>query len=184
MKASEQLVAEHQAIKLMLSILEQICQRLESGRDVDTQHLERILEFIKVFADKCHHGKEEDLLFPALEEFGIPRAGGPIGVMLVEHDTGRNYVRGMTEAVARYKAGDRQAAAQLVENARNYISLLTQHIAKEDNILYPMGDAHLTEKKQEKLLAEFERIERERIGVGKHEEFHQLLEHLRRIYLQ
>jgi hemerythrin-like domain-containing protein len=82
------------------------------------------------------------------------------------------------------KAGDRKASSAIVENARNYIALLTQHIDKEDHILYPMADVHLSEERQKGLVEEFERVEREEIGVGKHEEFHQLLEHLREVYLK
>ncbi len=79
MTPTEQLKEEHQGIQLMLSILEKVCQRLESGGKVETGHLEKVLEFIQVFADKCHHGKEEDLLFPEMEKAGIPKEQGPIG---------------------------------------------------------------------------------------------------------
>ena len=182
MKPTEQLKEEHRAIKLMLRIAEKVCEKLESGEQVDPEHLERIVEFIRVFADKCHHGKEEDLLFTAMEEAGIPKKGGPIGVMLTEHDIGRGYVKGMSEAIAKYKAGDRKASSEIVRNARSYIALLNQHIDKEDNILYPMADMHLSEGKQEELLEEFEKVERERIGAGKHEEFHKLLDHLEAVY--
>jgi len=184
MKPTEQLKEEHQAIKLMLRISERVCEKLESGEKVNPEHLEQIVEFIKLFADKCHHGKEEDLLFVAMEEAGIPKKGGPIGVMLTEHDMGRGYVKGMSEAVAKYKAGDRKASSAIVGNARKYIILLTQHIDKEDNILYPMADMHLSEERQEELLEEFERVEREKIGAGKHEEFHDLLNHLKAVYLK
>jgi len=182
MRPPEQLEEEHKAIKLMLRISEKVCEKLESGEEVNPEHLEQIVEFIKVFADKCHHGKEEDLLFTAMEEAGIPKKGGPIGVMLTEHDMGRGYVKAMSEAVAKYKGGDRKVSSAIVGNARNYIALLTQHIDKEDNILYPMADMHLSEERQKELLEEFERVEREKIGVGKHEEFHELLNHLREVY--
>jgi hemerythrin-like domain-containing protein len=184
MKPTEQLKEEHQVIKLMLRIAEKVCEKLESGEEVDPEHLERIVEFIRVFADKCHHGKEEDLLFAAMEEAGIPRKGGPIGVMLTEHDMGRGYVKGMSEAIARYKAGDGKASTAIAQNARDYIALLTQHIDKEDNILYPMADMHLSEDQQKELLEGFERVEHEEIGVGKHEQFHKLLEHLKQVYLK
>ncbi len=184
MRPTEQLKEEHQAIKLALQILDGICRKLESDEEVDPKHLEQMLDFIRVFADRCHHGKEEDKLFPAMEEAGIPRNGGPIGVMLLEHDLGRNYVKAMGQAVVRYKAGDRRSSSEFVENARNYIALLTQHIEKEDNILYPIADHHLSKGKEEELLEEFEVVERERVGIGKHEEFHKLLETLKRVYLR
>jgi len=183
MTPTEQLKEEHQAIKLMLSILEGMSQKLEAGQAVSTEHLEQSLEFIRLFADKCHHGKEEDVLFPAMEAAGIHKEGGPIGVMLAEHDAGRGYVQGLAEAIARYKAGDRQAATAITTNARSYIALLNQHIFKEDNILYPMADMRLSPARQARMLEEFEGIERERLGPGKHEELQRILEHLQGVYL-
>lgn len=183
MNFAEQLKEEHEAIKLALQIMEQVCRKLDAGKPVSPEHLDGILEFIKVFADRCHHGKEEDLLFPAMEAAGIPREGGPIGIMLMEHDTGRGYVRGMAKGAAGLKDNQAGAAARFSENARNYISLLTQHIDKENDILYPMAEMHLSKEKQSQLLREFERVELERVGRGKHEEFHKFLEKMKGLYL-
>ncbi len=184
MKATEQLKAEHAGIKLMLEVLEEICKRLEAGKRVDTNHLEHIIEFIQVFADKCHHAKEEDLLFPAMEKAGVLKEGGPLGVMLAEHKEGRDYALMMKEAVMGYKAkADEEAALKFIKNARNYINLLSRHIDKEDNLLYPMADASLSKNKQEELSEKFERIEIERIGSGMHERFHVFLDYLREAYL-
>lgn len=183
MKPTEQLKNEHEAIKLMMAVLEKICLKIESKENVPAEHLERIVEFIKVFADKCHHAKEEDLLFVAIEEAGIPREGGPTGVMLMEHDMGRGYVKELAEAIEKYKTGDIDASSKIIESARNYINLLTPHIDKENNILYEIADAHLSEEKQKELLEKFETLEKEKIGLGKHEEFHKLLDNLRGIYI-
>jgi len=183
MRPTDQLKEEHRTIELMLNILGRVCERIESGEKVNPEHLERMLDFIGVFVDKCHHAKEEDQLFPALQEAGIPKQGGPVSVMLSEHNLGRNYVHGMSEAFKKYKENDQKAPFQFVENAKSYVALLGQHIVKEDVILYPMADDRLSEKKQEELIEQFEIIEHERIGVGKHEEFHKLLHDLRDIYL-
>ncbi len=72
MKPTEQLKEDDELIKTMLKVLEAICSRLENTKDLPREHLDNVIEFIKVFADKCHHGKEEELLFPAMEEAGIP----------------------------------------------------------------------------------------------------------------
>ncbi|MEW6062947.1 MAG: hemerythrin domain-containing protein [Nanoarchaeota archaeon] len=184
MGAIEQLKKEHEAIKLMLKIFGKICDRFEAGKKVSSKHLEQILEFIRVFADKCHHSKEEYILFPEMVKAGIPKEGGPIAVMLMEHDTGRSYVKNIAEAVVKYKKGDSKSSDKIVENARNYIALLTEHIEKEDNILYMMADMHIPEKKQKELLEKFEEIENKRIGHGKHEEFHKMLKDLKKIYLK
>jgi hemerythrin-like domain-containing protein len=184
MTPTEQLKEEHRAILLMLEVLEKICKKLKSGEKIDPEHLEKIIEFIRIFADICHHGKEEDLLFHALQEAGVAKEGGPIGVMLLEHSRGRDYVKGMSEAVAKYKLGESGVSSEIIENARGYIALLSQHIRKEDYILYLMAEMRLSKKKQDELLEEFEKVEEEKIGKGKHEEFHQLLKNLREVYLK
>ena len=183
MKPTDILKEEHGGIKVMLGILGRMADSLEGGRDVDSAHLEQAVDFIRTFADTCHHGKEEDYLFAEMEKAGIPQQGGPIAVMLAEHATGRAYVKGLAEAVARYGDGDKAAVPAIVQNARNYIALLRAHIEKEDNILYPIADRSLTEEQQEKLLACFEDVERERIGPGKHAEYHRMLERLSGVYL-
>ncbi len=183
MKPTEQLKEDHEAIKLMLKIMAAISDKLDNGDSVEPDHLERIIDFIRTFADKCHHGKEEDLLFPAIEEAGIPRNGGPTGMMLVEHDEGRGYVKEMADAAEKYKSGDNGAAKNFAQNARNYINLLAQHIDKENNVLYFIADSHVSAEKQAELAAQFEKVEREKIGPGKHEEYHRLLHQLEEKYL-
>src|SRR5512141_1564626 len=180
---TEQLKEEHAGIKLMLDILAKVCGRLESGESVDQRHLDQILEFLKVFVDKCHHAKEEDILFPAMERSGIPVEGGPIGVMLAEHRSGREKIKGMSEAADRLGRGDRSASSQFVQNARSYIELLLEHIETENEILYPMADGSIPEKTQQTLLADFDKVEEERVGHGKHEEFHRMMDRMRTIYL-
>jgi hemerythrin-like domain-containing protein len=184
MTPTEQLREEHQGITLMLKILEKVCTKMEAQEKVNPEHLESIVDFFRVFADKCHHGKEEGLLFPEMEKAGMARAKGPIGVMLAEHTQGRAYVRAMGEAATRYKQGEPRGRTEFAENARNYITLLTQHIQKENNVLFPMGDRVLAKEKQEKLVEDFEDLERQRIGVGTHESFHELLHQLQEIYLK
>lgn len=183
MTATEQLRREHEAVILVLSILDKFLRRLGDGREVNPEHFGQVLEFIQVFADKCHHGKEEEFLFPALEAAGIPKSGGPLGVMLDEHARGRELIRQIAAAWRKYQSGDRAAAAGLIAGVRNYIALLNDHIFKEDNVLFPMAEARLSADTQEKLLREFDRLEVERIGAGKHEQFHKTLEVLKKNYL-
>ncbi|MFQ5980769.1 MAG: hemerythrin domain-containing protein, partial [Candidatus Heimdallarchaeota archaeon] len=149
------------------------------NQSVDPNHLDQMIDFIRIFADKCHHGKEEDLLFVAMEKVGIPRDGGPIGVMLSEHTIGRNFVKGMAEATEQLNG----QKAKFVENARGYVQLLREHIMKEDNILYPMANQRFTDENQKELLKQFADVEKTVIGEGKHEEYYKLLEHLKSVYL-
>lgn len=98
MKAIEELKNEHRGIQLMLRILERIAGKAEGGEPVRQDHLSGILEFLTIFVDKCHHGKKEDFLFPALEAAGVQKTGGPIGLMLQEHEAGRLLVAKIRDA--------------------------------------------------------------------------------------
>jgi hemerythrin-like domain-containing protein len=183
MKPTQELSHEHQAILQMIQILGKISDKLEAGEKVDVTHLEKAVDFIKIFADKCHHGKEEDLLFPAMEKAGIPRTGGPLGVMLHEHTEGRGYVKALSDSIPGIKKGEAASARRFAESARNYGALLSQHIQKEDQILYPMADARLSRGQQNELEACFADVEEKVIGHGKHEEYHRLLKELEAVYL-
>jgi hemerythrin-like domain-containing protein len=179
MAPAEQLKEEHEGISLMLRILEKVCAKMEAKEKVDLGHLERISQFFKIFVDQCHHGKEEDLLFPAI----IPMEQKLIGLLLGEHSQGRSYVRAMGQELTRMKKLEGLTWVGYAANAQKYIAIMTQHIQKEDNVLFPMFDRLLGKKKQMELVEGFEDLERKKIGEGIHEEFHKLLDELKEIYL-
>lgn len=176
MKSVDVLMHEHRVIEKGLTILEAVAERVGRGETVPADKVESLLDFFRTFADKCHHGKEEGMLFPELEAKGIPREGGPIGVMLLEHEEGRNLQRRMREAAS--DLGKEENRREFVNAARDYIALLRQHIWKEDNVLFQMAQQVLTEADDERLAEQFERHEREEIGEGVHEHFHQLIHRL------
>ena len=184
MNAINELLSEHEAVRLTLIILKKIAQRIdETGRISDTEHVEQLFEFFSTFVDRCHHGKEEELLFPALEQVGISREGGPVGVMLKEHQQGRDLVAKMKNDLSRYRDGGDNAALNFKKHADAYIALLDFHIEKENNVLFPMAIKHLPENMLVEMKNGFDKIESEKIGVGKHEDFHQMLDALKRIYI-
>lgn len=183
MNPIEELKTEHRAVEASLRILESLCRKIENqGKIPEPAHIDQLLEFFAVFVDTCHHGKEEALLFPALEAHGVPREGGPIGVMLAEHVTGRNHIKGMRQALADYKGGRPAASADFVRHARGYTELLHQHIYKEDNVLFQMADQRLPAKVKNELTQGFVRIEEEKVGAGKHDAFHRMLAELGKVY--
>ncbi len=167
---------------LALSILEKLCQRLADGEEVNTEHFGQVLEFIQAFADQCHHGKEEQFLFPALEAAGIPKAGGLLGVMS-EHEQCRVLIGQLAACWQKHRSGDRTAAAAVIASARNYSAFLHAHIFEENNVLFPMAEACLSADSQRRLLEQFERLEIECIGAGRHEQFHKTLDFLKQTYL-
>jgi len=173
---TEVLKEEHRVIERMLRILDVACEKLEKGEEVSPGIFRRAIDFIRTFADRCHHGKEEETLFPLVEQRGIPF--GPTAVMRMEHEQGRGFVKALAEALGRYEQGNKNAKAAIMENARGYTQLLAQHIPKEDNVLYPLAERILGPSDQEELLEKFEEIERERIGEGKHHEYTHLVEEM------
>ncbi|MBI5519371.1 MAG: hemerythrin domain-containing protein [Desulfovibrio sp.] len=184
MTATEDLRAEHEGILRMLAILEAVAVRLGDGKDVPAEHLAGMLDFLKTFADKCHHGKEEDILFPALEAAGLARDSGPIGVMLREHTIGRGHIRAMALALELMEPGGARAPVESFRaEALAYVELLAQHIAKENNVLFVMAERLLGEDALTRMHGAFERLERERIGPGRHEAFHAMLDDYSAQYL-
>ena len=176
-KATDVLKREHRIIERVLLAVEKLTKI--SGA-IPVEPWEKAIDFIRNFADKCHHLKEEGLLFPALEEHGIPREGGPIGMMLMEHEEGRGYVRAMAAALSGAKQDPAAAKTKLDENARAYVRLLKQHILKEDEILFNLADDVLKPEEQKELLREFEEHEAREIGPGVHEKYLKIAQELER----
>ncbi len=177
-KAIEDLKHEHEAILSALAILDKIAESIDRGSAPGKTDLRNFIGFLKEFADKCHHGKEEGMLFPALVKAGIPERGGPIGVMLSEHVQGRNLIAQMEASIV--SAVDQRAFATA---AKQYSSLLQDHIRKENNVLFPMAEKTLDGAVLEKLYGSFEEHEEKVIGQGRHEELHKILKELKAKYL-
>jgi hemerythrin-like domain-containing protein len=162
--AIKELMDDHQIILRMLRALNGMCLRMGEGKTVPLSDLDSALDFIKTFADYCHHGKEEDLLFPAMGEVGFPKQGGPVGVMLMEHEQGRALVKSLSAALERVRSGEAAALKDVARAVTGYSSLLSEHIGKEDNILYPMAMEALPEARWAIMKKEFDRVEAERMG--------------------
>jgi hemerythrin-like domain-containing protein len=180
--ATEQLRHEHEAITLALLILERLCQRLASGEQVNPEHFGQVLEFIQLFADQCHHGKEEEFLFPVLQAAGIPNLDRMLDVMN-EHEHSRSLIRQLAAAWQRHRSGDPAAARLVITSARDYSTFMHDHISKENRILLPIAEAHLSTDGQRQLLENFERLEIEYIGAAGREQFQRTLDSLKQTYL-
>ncbi len=139
-----ELKREHRIIERVLAVLEALVERARRGGGFESDAFSRAVQFFRLFADACHHAKEEDLLFPVLEKRGIPREGGPIGVMVEEHRLARSYTREMGNALTELESGDPGAEERFLAAADEYLSLLGNHIDKEDNVLFRMGDEAMT----------------------------------------
>lgn len=173
-RATDVLKAEHRVIESVLNAAE----RMLDQENIDRDFFLGTIDFLRNFADGCHHAKEEEEMFPVLESAGIPREGGPIGCMLHEHEQGRALIRAMAGALDAAAAGDPQSRQMLHRAAVQYIQLLRQHIAKEDNVLFFMADKVLDHSQQQHLLARFRNTEQEGGACGTHNRYVALAEEL------
>jgi hemerythrin-like domain-containing protein len=180
MEATDILMAEHRIIERVLTSLETATQRVQQGEQVRPGFFLDATDFVKGFADGCHHKKEEGVLFKAMVDNGMPAQAGPIAVMLAEHEQGRTYTRALRAAATQLQDGDASASGAVVANARGYAMLLRQHIAKEDGILFPMADSVIPPAEQGLVSEGFERVEHEETGAGVHEKYLALAEALER----
>jgi hemerythrin-like domain-containing protein len=176
----QDLTDEHGGIIVMLDIMKKVAIRLKDREEVKKEHLEKIVEFLSNFADKCHHGKEEGILFPEV----VKNVSNLylVNELLGEHKTGRDYIRGIAESLKFYETGSPDAY-HIATNMEGYIYLLTEHIKKEGKSLFPIIEKQIPESVQQKIEEEFEVLERDVIGEGKHEEYHGWLKDLKKIYL-
>ncbi len=157
-KISDILTEEHKNILRFIDTLLKECDQIENGKSVDKEFFKNAIDFIRNYADKFHHAKEEELLFKEMNKCADDGClhCNPVEQMIFEHDEGRNFVKEMEKGV---ESNDKK---RVVENARGYSGLLQQHIFKEDNILYPMAESALTDDVKKKMIKEFIEIENKR----------------------
>ncbi len=140
MEATHCLRKEHQVILNMLDCFELALREAHESATIDRETFASFLEFFHGFADRCHHCKEEDRLFPCLVKGGLPKDSGPIGVMLAEHKEARQLVALMENQLNDAASGNADAQKTLLGHGDDYISLLRAHIVKEDLVLFNMAD--------------------------------------------
>lgn len=140
METTKCLREEHQLIKKVLTCFSMALRESQDSHAVNGELYNQFTEFFRGFADKCHHCKEEDKLFPQMESCGIPREGGPIGVMLMEHEQARQLIKVISDNIEGAAAGNEKNFDSLILNGGKYIALLSGHIDKEDHCLFGMAE--------------------------------------------
>jgi hemerythrin-like domain-containing protein len=184
MNPLQTLMDEHRVIERVLDAMEQFLDRCYRTAVADCQtELLRFVDFIQNFADKCHHGKEEDILFAEMVKAGFPREAGPLGVMLHEHDQGRAFVRELKRLGTQkgpWTDGDRE---ELSTAASGYIGLLRQHISKEDGVLYPMAESQLPADAMRSISQRFREFEQNQAGASEQKRLRRLADELAGRYL-
>ena len=161
MEATQCLRDEHQIILKVLECFEIAIREAREANTVTRATFGPFVEFFRGFADKCHHCKEEDRLFPKMEGVGIPREGGPIGVMLAEHERGRLHVRTIDGLLDAAEGEDADAVNGVLLNGAQFLAMLREHIDKEDHCLFGMADQLIQSNALTELTTAYTEAERE-----------------------
>jgi hemerythrin-like domain-containing protein len=150
------MMQEHQLILRMITLVEKNTERMEDGTFDDWNFYLDAMDFVRNYADRFHHAKEEDVLFVELVKNGMPKKSSPIEAMLIEHDQGRDFILKLEQAVLKTIAGATDQKPIIAVQAKGYAALLRDHIEKEDQILYPLAERVLPAEVRERMLTAYE----------------------------
>lgn len=171
------MVEEHGYIKRMLVVIRKYCYRVLKNENVDYADFFDMIDFVRNYADKHHHGKEEAILFNKMvNELGPIAEKLVKHGMLVEHDFGRLYMQELEIAVKKVQTGDDEAKLDVIANAISYTHLLYRHIDKEDGVVYKYAKNNLSKESLEALDKECERVEVEATNNEVQRKYIKLLE--------
>ncbi|BBD07239.1 PAS domain-containing protein [Desulfovibrio ferrophilus] len=164
------LIAEHELIERAMAVLKANLELVEQAGH-DSLQLKRALDFLLEFGDRIHNVKEEQFLFPKMQERGIPVEGGPLGVMLMEHEAERELLGRMAASVDGLKGVAPEARRTFVQEGLDYLKVRAEHIWKENDVLYPMGRKVLSEADADVLLESFLALDVQVYGEGAQENY-------------
>ena len=165
---------EHRVILRTVDMMAALAKNLEAGRPVEADVLRDIVHFLRMYADKYHHGKEETHLFTLLAARGVPTQGCPLGALTAEHQEGRALVTELAQAVETYAAAVPSTHEALVQSLHGLTELYPNHIWKEDFLLFPMTNKVLSPEDQAALYERFEAVD-DALGRDLHRQFEQMV---------
>jgi hemerythrin-like domain-containing protein len=175
MNPVEILIHEHKDVVKALDLAEKAARKLENKENVPQEFWVDLVSFLRGFADKCHHAKEEGYLLPAVQKYGGEQFKECANNIFREHEQGRAYIKNIEQGANNFYAGDESAKTGIIKNARSYVGLLRSHIAREDNC-FPKAAGSLPGNILKEIEAGFEKVETEEIGAGVHEKYKAMLQ--------
>jgi len=177
MQARGQLMIEHRLIERMLSVIKDILANIESKNNVDPAFVDIAVDFIRVYADRTHHGKEEDILFRELKNKPLSTDDRRVmNELIEEHVFGRQTTKALVDANTRYRNGDETALADIADKLLILVQFYPKHIEKEDKVFFPSSRTYFTDEEDQAMLAEFWEFDRKMI----HEKYKSVVEELER----
>ena len=180
MSAIDILLDEHRLISRMVNVLTVLHKRLESDDHVDLNVLTDVVDFFRMFLDRNHHAKEEDALFPTLERCAVNPEGCTIQSLKSEHEQARILTTTLTDAIGKYKTGDSRAKSKIYTTIGSSIKLQSDHIWRENILLFPMAEKALQESELDSVTRIYGEIEK-RLGPDFRSKYEQLVNALEKI---
>jgi hemerythrin-like domain-containing protein len=173
MQARGPLMIEHRLIERMLSVIKGVLVKIESKHKVDPVFVDIAVDFIRVYADRTHHGKEEDILFRELKKKALTSKDSQImNELIEEHVFGRQTTKAIVEANTRYRNGDETALADITAHLKTLTEFYPKHIEKEDKFFFPSSRTYFSDEEDQAMLEEFWEFDRNMI----HEKYKSLVE--------
>jgi len=177
MQARGPLMIEHRLIERMISVIKDALIKIESKHKVDPVFVDIAVDFIRVYADRTHHGKEEDILFRELQKKPMSDEDRRVmNELIEEHVFGRQTTKALVESNTRYRNGDESALFDISEKLQTLIDFYPKHIEKEDKVFFPSSRAYFTDEEDQAMLAEFLEFDRKMI----HEKYKSVVENFER----
>ena len=181
MKPIEELMYEHKAIKLILSLMNNISESIKDKKVFYTNDVEKIVDFLIVYVDKYHRNKEETVFYPALILSKYPIEN--IGLIINEHSIGKGYLDEITCCLENCKIGSIFSGEKIADCMSNYVQLIQNHIQKEENDYFPLANKALSGEAQKKISKQFKLINDEFVGLDIHTRYDELLKSMESKYI-
>lgn len=183
MESIKIMVEEHENVRRMLKVMRNISYRLMTKGEYELSDFTRIIDFVRTYTDKHHHGKEEDILFDTMEK-KIERLAksGAIKGMYIEHDLGRLYMANLEKAISNFEEGNDYARLDIIANSISYTDLLDRHIERENTALYKFAENMLSDDDKKDIEKACKKIEDEATASGVQEKYINLLDKLEEKY--
>ncbi len=155
------LMKEHRVIERMIKLMQEELQKIAKLKKADVIFIDKALDFIKTYADKCHHGKEEDILFrDLLKKRLLAEHKKTLNELIEEHIYARKTTKSLRDAKERYVKGDKEALDDIKDFIQALVELYPRHIEKEDKRFFLPVMGYFDKKEQEAMLCEFGEFDR------------------------
>ena len=175
MQARGPLMIEHRLIERMLANVKNLLVQVGQTKKIDPLLVDKAVDFIRTYADRTHHGKEEDILFRDLHNKELSEIDRRVmNELIEEHVFGRKTTKALVEANTQYRNGDSSSLGDIVSCLNTLVDFYPKHIEKEDKVFFPASRAYFSETEDQTMLAEFMDFDQKMI----HEKYKSVVEEL------